>query len=72
MVKISPCTQFYSPPGLLLLVQPIPTVLTRIPESVDELLNRQLPQHTDIGVGLSVKCTQRPLLYLKTIQTPRI
>ena len=71
-VEIGPCTQFYSPPGLPSLVQPIPTVLARIPKSVGELLTWQLPQHTDICAGLSVKRAHRPLWQLESVQTPRI
>ena len=72
VVEIGPYTQFNSPPGLLSLVQLIPTVLARIPLIVGELLTWQLPQHTDICVGLSVKCTHRPLWQLESIHKPRI
>ena len=72
VVENGPCTQFSSPPGLLSLVQLIPTVLAQIPLIVGELLTWQLPQHTDICVGLSVKRTHRPLWQLESIHKPRI
>ena len=36
-----------------------------------QITERQLPLHTDIRVGFSVKCTHRPLSHFESIQTPR-